>query len=48
MPLNHSSQYAELTEFHRKAYEIVDVLSELIQGLPEMEEEGLTRKVTGR
>lgn len=39
---------AELANFHQKAYAMVDVLSELIQSLPEMEEEGLTSKVTGR
>ena len=39
---------AELADFHQKAYAMVEDLSELIQGLPEMEEEGLTSKVTGR
>lgn len=39
---------AELADFHQKAYAMVDDLSELIQSLPEMEEEGLTSKVTGR
>ncbi|MBS98354.1 MAG: hypothetical protein CMI01_06720 [Oceanospirillaceae bacterium] len=39
---------AELADFHQKAYAMVDVLSVLIQSLPEMEEEGLTSKVTGR
>ncbi|MGC8122090.1 hypothetical protein [Marinobacter sp. VGCF2001] len=39
---------AELADFHEKAYAMVEVLSELIQSLPEMEEEGLTSKVTGR
>ena len=38
---------AELAGFHQKAYAMVDALSELIQSLPEMEEEGLTSKVTG-
>lgn len=39
---------AELADFHQKAYAMVEVLSELIQSLPEMEEEGLTSKVIGR
>jgi hypothetical protein len=39
---------AELAEFHQKAYTIVDLLSDIIQNLPEMEEEGLTSKVTKR
>jgi len=39
---------AELAEFHQKAYAIVDELSVLIHSLPEMEEKGLSKKVTGR
>ncbi|WP_163003965.1 hypothetical protein [Pseudomonas viridiflava] len=38
---------AELANFHQRAYAIVDVLSGIIQHLPEMEERDLTRKVTG-
>jgi len=38
---------SELDEFHKKAYELVDELSDLIERLPEMEEDGLTRKITG-
>ncbi|WP_228344477.1 hypothetical protein [Venatoribacter cucullus] len=38
----------ELAEFHKKAYAIVDLLTEAIQNLPEMQEEGLTSKVTKR
>jgi hypothetical protein len=36
---------AELEELHKKAYEIVDVLSDLTQNLPEMEEDGLGSKI---
>lgn len=39
---------AELSRFHEEAYKIVDELSSLVQFLPEMEEDGLTSKVTGR
>lgn len=39
---------AELAEFHQKAYAAVDMLLELILSLPEMEEEGLSSKITGR
>ena len=39
---------SELTTFYKEAYKLVDELSSLIQTLPEMEEEGLTSKVTGR
>jgi hypothetical protein len=38
----------ELDEFHQNAYAIVDLLSNLILKLPEMEEEDLTSKVTKR
>ncbi len=38
---------AELAKFHQEAYELVDALSKLVQSLPEMEEDGLTKKVTG-
>ena len=38
----------ELSSFHEEAYKLVDELSSLVQSLPEMEEEGLTSKVTGR
>ncbi|MEK0361589.1 hypothetical protein [Pseudomonas sp. CBC3] len=38
----------ELAEFHKKAYAIADLLSDVIQKLPEMEEEYLTSKVTKR
>lgn len=37
----------ELSDFHQEAYAIVDVLSEEIQKLPEMREEGLSLKVSG-
>ncbi|MBC8784080.1 hypothetical protein [Pseudomonas fluorescens] len=36
---------AELEELHKKAYEIVDVLSDLTQNLPEMKEDGLDSKI---
>jgi hypothetical protein len=36
---------AELDELHKKAYAIVDVLSDITQNLPAMEEEGLSLKV---
>lgn len=36
---------AELDELHKKAYAIVDVLSDIIRDLPELEEEGLSNKV---
>lgn len=36
---------SELDELHKKAYAIVDVLSDITQKLPAMEEEGLSRKV---
>jgi hypothetical protein len=39
---------SELTGFHREAFELVDELSSLVQLLPEMEEDGLASKVTGR
>lgn len=39
---------SELSNFHKEAYELVDELSSLVQTLPEMEEDGLTNKVTGR
>mgnify|MGYP005845942389 CR=1 FL=1 len=38
----------ELSDFHKKSYAIVDKLLELMQSLPETEEEGLTSKVTER
>lgn len=37
---------SELSEFHKKAYAIVDVLSDITQNLPEMEEDGLSNKIT--
>lgn len=43
-----SYSVAELAEFHQTAFALVNVLSDLIPSLPEMEEEGLTSKVTRR
>ncbi len=37
---------SELAEFYKEAYEIVDKLSQLAEILPEMEEDGLTKKLT--
>lgn len=39
---------SQLKEFHKIAYDLVDELSTLIEKLPEMEEDGLTSKVTKR
>ncbi|MDS1311104.1 hypothetical protein [Marinobacter xiaoshiensis] len=39
---------AELSRFHQEARMLVDELSSLVKSLPEMEEDGLTSKVTGR
>lgn len=36
---------SELSSFYSEAYEIVDKLSSLVQSLPEMEEDGLTKKL---
>jgi hypothetical protein len=36
----------ELEEFHAEVYKIVDELSDIANSLPELEEEGLTRKLT--
>ncbi|MCF5167492.1 hypothetical protein GIW45_26525 [Pseudomonas congelans] len=35
----------ELEELHKKAYAIVDVLADITQTLPELEEEGLSNKI---
>lgn len=40
-----SFKVTELEELHKKAYEIVDVLSDLTQNLPDMEEDGLGSKI---
>lgn len=38
---------SELSKFHKKAYEIVELLSSLTQRLPQMSEDDLTRHSTG-
>ncbi len=39
---------SELSKFHREAYELVDELSLLVETLPEMKEDSLASKLTGR